>query len=61
MVWCFFVAEKHNKVEHMKTHSGEKIYPCPFCGKLFSGRAGVQEHMKIHNKVGHTTHTNTTV
>ena len=46
--WYLFILEKSNKMEHMKTHSGDKIYPCTSCGKLFSGKTTLDEHMKIH-------------
>jgi KRAB domain-containing zinc finger protein len=33
---------------HVKTHSSEKTFPCPTCGKLFVDSAHVQRHLKTH-------------
>ena len=40
--------EKTAKTEHMKSHSGDKVYPCSVCGTLFTNKAKLEEHMDEH-------------
>ena len=38
-------------MEHMKSHSGDKVYPCATCGLLFTDRGRRDEHMEQHRQV----------
>lgn len=33
---------------HMKTHTGEKPYKCPFCYKAFASKKNMIVHSRIH-------------
>lgn len=44
----FVPAEKTAKMEHMKSHSGDKVYPCTVCGTLFTNKAKLEDHMNEH-------------
>lgn len=43
---CFeSFSTKNLKIEHHKTHKGEKLFKCEFCSKLYQKEQGLKEHI----------------
>jgi KRAB domain-containing zinc finger protein len=35
-------------LNHIKTHTGDKLYKCDICGKGFSNSSDLQRHIRTH-------------
>jgi len=44
--------EKTQNMDHMKSHSGDKVYPCLQCGLLFTCKDKLKVHSDQHSLVG---------